>query len=208
MRPVRAATVVVILACMGALTHAARRGRPPAVDFTRLPYAVQTWTGTDAPPLDAETVRVLAADAYVNRTYSDGAGAPVGVYVAFYSEQRPGVSIHSPLHCLPGTGWEPLDVRTVDLREGGRSIAAMRRLVIRKNRERALVLYAYAVHNRLIASEIGSKLWLLHDSIRLGRSDASLIRIVVPVGPSVDAAERRGLAFTRDLLPYVSRLWS
>jgi hypothetical protein len=53
-----------------------------------------------------------------------------------------------------------------------------------------------------------SKLWLLHDSIRLGRSDAALVRIVVPITGSVDAAERRGLAFTRDLLPYLSQLWS
>ena len=208
MSPMRAATVLLLLVCMGALTGAARRGRPPAVDFARLPYAIQSWTGADAPALDAETVRVLAADAYVNRTYSDGAGAPVGIYAAFYREQRPGVSIHSPLHCLPGTGWEPLGVHTVDLRAGGRAIGAMRSLVVRKDRERALVLYSYAVHDRMIASEVRSKLWLLHDAVRFGRSDASLLRIVVPVGTSIDAAEQRGLAFTRDLLPYVARLWS
>jgi len=177
-------------------------------NLAALPYQVDAWTGRDGAALDAETVRILAADSYLNRSYTNGASVPVGLYVAYYGQPKPGVSIHSPLHCLPGTGWEPLGVHTVDLRAGGRAIGAMRSLVVRKDRERALVLYSYAVHDRMIASEVRSKLWLLHDAVRFGRSDASLLRIVVPVGTSIDAAEQRGLAFTRDLLPYVARLWS
>jgi len=208
MNPSRAAALVFLLVATGALAHA-RRAEAPAVDVTRMPYAFGAWRGTDAPPLDAETRRILAADAIVNRTYSDGAGSPVNLYVAYYREQRPAASIHSPLHCLPGTGWEPLDVSTVAMPIADRaSAAAIRRVVIRKNRERALVLYSYAVRDRLLASELASSLWLLHDSLRFGRSDASLVRVVVPIGDSIDAAEQRGLTFVADVLPYMSRLWS
>ena len=200
----RLAVVVMLLAATAVAARSAHR-RDRAVDahLASLPYAVDDWRGTEARPLDEETVKALGADAYLTRTYSDGAGAPASVYIAFYGTQRPGVSVHSPLHCLPGTGWEPLDVATVDV--AGNPV---RRLVVRKNRERALVLYWYAVHGRTIANEALSKLWLLHDSIRLGRSDAALVRIVVPIADSVSAAEQRGVAFTRDLLPYLSQLWS
>jgi hypothetical protein len=54
-----------------------------------------------------------------------------------------------------------------------------------------------------------SKAWLLHDSVRFRRSDAALVRIVVPVeGNGIDVAQRQGLAFARDVLPYLPRLWS
>jgi EpsI family protein len=208
MNPVRAAAVVFLLVSTGVLAHA-RRAAVPAVDVTQVPYEFGSWRGTDAPPLDAETRRILAADGYVNRMYSDGASAAVGLYVAYYREQRPAASIHSPLHCLPGTGWEPRDVGTISLAAvNGVPAAEIRRVEIRKNRERALVLYSYAVRNRLLASEMASSLWLLHDSVRFGRSDASLLRVVVPIGDSATAAEQRGLTFVRDVLPYMSRLWS
>jgi len=71
------------------------------------------------------------------------------------------------------------------------------------------VLYWYAVHGRVLASETLSKIWLLHDSLTLQRSDAALVRIVVPVdGTAVDAAQHEGLAFAHEVLPYLPQLWS
>src|SRR5262249_61709952 len=84
------------------------------------PYRIDGWIGRDAEPLDPDTLRILAADTYLNRNYTGGASAaPVNLYVAYYGRQRPGVSIHSPLHCLPGTGWEPIDVATIAAPIGG-----------------------------------------------------------------------------------------
>jgi len=40
---------------------------------------------------------------------------------------------------------------------------------------------------------------------------AALVRIVVPISEragSIEVADRQGLAFARDILPYLSRLWS
>lgn len=200
----RAVVVLLLVGCTAALAAAARRpGATLKTPLAALPYQVDAWSGRDAGALDAETARILAADAYLNRTYADDSRAPVGLYIAYYGQPRPGVSIHSPLHCLPGTGWEPLDVKTLDVGPG-----QARRLVVRKNLDRAVVLYWYAIHGRVLASELVSKAWLLHDSVRLGRSDAALVRIVVPVAGTPDAAERRALAFARDVLPFLSQLWS
>ena len=52
-----------------------------------------------------------------------------------------------------------------------------------------------------------SKAWLLHDSVRYRRSDAALVRIVVPVADrqgTTEAAEQRALAFARAVLPRLS----
>jgi EpsI family protein len=203
----RLLVAIVLIAGTGALAAAARRpGSAPAPALDRLPYQLGEWQGRDAAALDGETLQVLGADAYLNRSYASGAGAPAGLYIAYYAEPKPGVSVHSPLHCLPGTGWEPIEVATVALGAGH-----ARRLVVRKNNDRALVLYWYSVHGRVLAGEVASKAWLLHDSVRFRRSDAALVRIVVPLagrGGSTAAAEARALTLARDVLPHLSRLWS
>jgi EpsI family protein len=211
MKAARAAVAIALIVSTAALARAARRadGVRPA-DLNAFPYRVSAWVGRDAQPLDEETRRVLAADSYLNRDYATDSRLPaVNFYVAYYGEQRPGVSIHSPLHCLPGTGWETLEVGTIDLASAG-GTGRVRRMIVRKNRDRAIVLYWYAIHGRMLANEIASKAWLLHDSLRFGRSDAALVRIVVPLSQdgSPAAAEQRGLAFARSVLPYLSQLWS
>jgi EpsI family protein len=210
----RGLIALVLVLAAGALARAARTStHHPASNLDALPLALGTWTGRDAGELDEESLRILAADAYLNRSYRvSGADTPVGLYIAYYAEQRPGVSIHSPLHCLPGTGWEPLDVTTLDLpTAGGGAAPRVRRMIVGKNLDRALVLYWYAVHGRILSGEMTSKLWLLHDSLRLHRTDAALVRIVVPVGreaSSLDVAQQQGVAFARDLMPFLSHLWS
>lgn len=206
----RALAALLMIAACGALAQAARvQGPALQAHLELLPYRIGGWTGRDAAPPDGETLRILAADSYLNRAYAGASGTPIDLYLAFYGRQRPGVSIHSPLHCLPGTGWEPLDIATVALEPADGGGARARRLLVRKNADRAVVLYWYAIHGRVIANETVSKAWLLHDSLRLHRSDAALVRIVVPIGDaSADAAEREGLAFARDVLPYLPPLWN
>jgi EpsI family protein len=88
------------------------------------------------------------------------------------------------------------------------SDGSMRRLVARKDGARALVLYGYAVHGRLVGSELASRLYLLGDRLRYGRNDAALIRVVVQSDGDDRAAEAVGYAFLSDVLPHLSRLWS
>jgi EpsI family protein len=203
----RMLSVVALLLSTGALAAAALApSAGKTAQLAQLPYQIGEWNGREAEPFDAETVRILAADSYLNRSYSDPRHPAAGLYIAYYGRQKPGVSVHSPLHCLPGTGWEALDVATVPLPVGD-----ARRMIVRRNQDRAVVLYWYAVHGRMLASEAASKAWLLHDSVRLHRSDAALVRIVVPIvgaDSSGQAAERQAIAFAHEVLPYLSRLWS
>ena len=199
----RALFIVALLVATTVFTSTRTTPAPPPATLASLPSTVGAWRGVDAPPLDAETKRVLAADAYVARTYDASGAEPIDLYIAYYARQRPTVSIHSPLHCLPGTGWEPLAVSTVDLTRGAAPVRA-RRLLVRKNLDRAIVLYWYAIQGRVVANEIASRLWLLRDSLVSGRSDAALVRVSTPVRASTDDADRDALAFARALLPSVT----
>ncbi len=206
----RSLAALTLILLTGVLARDARARSPQAhADLASLPLQVAAWTGREGEPLDPDTVRMLGADQYLERSYTTAADAPVDLYIAYYNRQQPGATIHSPLHCLPGTGWEPLGIATVSLTQPDGRVGQVRRLLVRKNMDRALVLYWYAIHGRMIASETLSKVWLLHDSLRFRRSDAALVRVVVPVsGSGIDVAQREALAFAHDVLPYLPHLWS
>jgi EpsI family protein len=61
------------------------------------------------------------------------------------------------------------------------------RSVISKGEDKSVVLYWYQTHNRVIADEYRAKLNTMFDSFRYRRSDTSIVRILVPEHPGVDA---------------------
>ena len=66
------------------------------------------WSGKHAPAFDAKTLEVLGVDEYLNRVYQNPSGNPVGLYIGYWGSQRQGDTMHSPLNCLPGSGWAPV----------------------------------------------------------------------------------------------------
>jgi EpsI family protein len=77
------------------------------------------------------------------------------------------------------------------------------RYVIAKGDARQLVLYWYWAHDRGVASEYWAKYYLIADSIRMNRSDGSLVRLktVMLRGESADAALQRLLPLAERILP-------
>ena len=47
-------------------------------------------------------------------------GRSIRLYVGYYATQRQGATIHSPLNCLPGAGWIPVELgrKTIDVQAG------------------------------------------------------------------------------------------
>ncbi len=135
--------------------------------------------------IDSATMSVLRASDYLLRDYSDGKGGSANFYVGYYASQRDGVSYHSPLNCLPGTGWvmtrpEKLAIAPAD---GGPAFEANRYL-IESGSSKSVLIYWYHGRGRRVASEYWGKVYNVVDSVRMRRSDAALVRVTVPVGDS------------------------
>lgn len=134
--------------------------------------------------LDAETMKVLRATDYLLRDFSGPSGRTANFYVGYYATQRDGASYHSPLNCLPGSGWilsEPGKV-TLPLPDGSSFIA--NKYVIQNGEYKSLMLYWYQGRGRAIASEYWGKIYTVIDSVRLRRSDGALVRVTVPFNTS------------------------
>jgi len=187
-----------------AATPAAKRAfeiipaRQPLQSF---PQTFAGWTSTDV-PLAKDVLDVLGPGDFLTREYKYGSSTtPVGLFIAYFPSQRSGDTIHSPKNCLPSAGWLPLRSDRVTLNLPGQAPFQANRYLIAQGEERQLVLYWYWAHDRAVASEYWAKYYLVADSIRMRRSDGSLIRLTTRFlrGESIDTAQRRLLALAGTL---------
>ena len=201
--------VAVALLVGTALLLRARNGAeilPSRSPLSSFPRTLGPWTSTDI-PLGQDVRDVLGPGDFLLRGYSDRAdGRGVNLFIAYFPSQRTGDTIHSPKNCLPGSGWTPVRSDRVTISVPERAPFLANRYVIAQGQQRQLVLYWYWAHNRAVASEYAAKFYLISDSIRLRRTDGSLVRVTTPIAEneSVEAAQQTLLSFSGDIVPLLN----
>src|ERR1044072_4583610 len=158
-------------------------------ELKSFPQTVGAWqkTGNDQ-VINDETMKVLRASDYLLRDFRKPDGPVANFYVGYYESQRSGVTYHSPLNCLPGSGWmlsEP-GKETIPLPDG--SSVCANKYVIQNGDYKSLMVCWYQGRGRSVASEYWGKVYTVLDSVRLRRSDGALVRVTVPLGNSEAAA--------------------
>ena len=165
-------------------------------DLSDFPETIGAWkrTGVDR-LLDDETMKVLRASDYLLRDFRKPDGTVANLYVGYYESQRTGATYHSPLNCLPGSGWvlsEP-GRATISLPDGTSFIA--NKYVIQNGEFKNLMIYWYQGRGRNVASEYWGKVYTVLDSVSMRRSDGAMIRVTVPFTKSEAAAEQSAIEF-------------
>ena len=200
MKPsLRFGVLLVLILVAGVLVNAwsylgeARVERKELKDF---PQSIDAWqkTGNDQ-ILDDETLKVLRASDYLLRDFRKSDGKAANLYVGYYASQRTGATYHSPLNCLPGSGWtlsEP-GKATIALPDGSSFVA--NKYVIQNGDYKSMMIYWYQGRGRNVASEYWGKVYTVFDSVRLRRSDGAMVRVTVPIGASEAAAEQTAVEF-------------
>ena len=166
----------------------AKVSRRPLKEF---PSQLGSWRqmGDDL-RFDTETEKVLRADDYLSRNFQSGDGV-ASFYAGYYATQRTGSTYHSPLNCLPGSGWVMSDGGQITITpSNGSSAFEANRYVVQNGNNRALMVYWYQGRGRAEASEYWAKIHTVVDSVRRRRSDGAMVRVTVPLGDSQKEAER------------------
>jgi EpsI family protein len=177
--------------------------RVPRRALAEFPKEVGGWkqAGPDA-RFDAATEAVLRADDYVTRDYTLADGRYVSLYVGYYATQRAGATYHSPLNCLPGSGWKLTEPATVEIKPAdGSPPFEANRYIIQNGTTRQLLVYWYQGRGRAVANEYWDKVYTVMDSVRRRRSDGSMVRVLVPVGGSDEEALASATAFAAEVAP-------
>lgn len=195
--PARPGVPLIVMTGLLALTVAAdaawqdrAQHLPPRPGLATFPLVLGDWLGKPA-RLDAETEQVLGATDYLLADYADGSGKDVNLWIAYYDNQVDRAAIHSPKECLPGAGWEYVEITTVDS-PNDPAVAepfALNRGVIAKGNERMLIYYWNEMRGRQLTNDLTLKLYNLYDSIVLGRSDGALVRLITPLAEGETAAD-------------------
>jgi len=195
----RFGVLLVLLLVVGVLVNAwaylgeAHVERKELKDF---PQTIGAWqrTGNDQ-ILDDETLKVLKASDYLLRDFRKPQGQVANLYVGYYASQRSGATYHSPLNCLPGSGWQLSEPgkATIPLPDGTSFVA--NKYIIKSGDYKSLMIYWYQGRGRNVASEYWGKVYTVLDSVRLRRSNGAMVRVTVPIGNSEDAAEQAAIEF-------------
>jgi EpsI family protein len=197
---------VLMAAAAGFLrAHGGSEVFPARPDLQMFPVQLGDLTGTDF-PIDQDTRDKLGHGEFLHRVYQDGKSPSIDLFIAYYRSQRAGDAPHSPQHCIPGSGWTPVQNQRIQLAMPGHELFPANRYLIAKGDSRQLVLYWFWAHDRGVASEWSAKYYLVKDSIRMNRSDGSLVRITTPMyrSETADAAQQRILPFVGDVLPLLN----
>lgn len=199
--------ILAALLVVSAATFLHARGRsevfPPRLPLKQFPVQLDARYGTDI-PIDQDTLEVLGPGDFLHRYYQDTNQTPaIDLFIAYFRSQRAGDTIHSPKNCLPGAGWTQMESRRVTISTPGHAPFPATRYIIARGDSRQVVLYWYWAHDRGVASEYWAKFYLVADSIKMNRSDGSLVRLITPLlpGETPDEAAQRLFTFVNDVVP-------
>jgi EpsI family protein len=188
--------------------------------FGDFPAQIGAWVSDRPIDLEPQILRVLGVEDYLNRVYVGPQHELISLYVGFYGSQRQGDTMHSPLNCLPGAGWNPIKKRvlSIDLERAAATVAEgetlpaqirVNQIVIQKGLHRQVVIYWYQSHGRVLASEYWGKIYTVLDAIRTNRTDGALVRVICPASArdehSEKTAETSAVAFVKAMFPVLTR---
>jgi EpsI family protein len=202
--------VCLTLACVFSIRLWLDRDNAPGLSspLSTLPSRIGAWRAISEDAFSLPVRRLLHADDMLARTYEVLPGTKVQLFIAYYKTQRSGERMHSPRNCLPGSGWEPISASLINADVGGGRVEQLNRYLVDREDKRLLVVYWYQEHNRLIADEYHSKLYLMWDSIRRGTRDGAIVRVSMPVPPGTDENEATVtlLQFIHSASPEINRI--
>ncbi|HEV2827061.1 MAG TPA: EpsI family protein [Pyrinomonadaceae bacterium] len=189
---VRFTLVLVVIFVAGIVVNSwTYLGEKPVVrkELKDFPPELGNWKQVGSDQIfDKDTLSVLRASDYLMRDYRTADGQVANFYVGYYATQRDGATYHSPLNCLPGSGWTMSDPGQVTITSPDGNTFAANRYLIQNGDQKSLLIYWYQGRGRAIASEYWGKVYTVLDSVRLRRSDGAMVRVITPMDKSTPEA--------------------
>ena len=146
--------------------------------YKSFPKRIENWESTNDQPMDPKVARILHVDDYVWRKYKNSKGDVLDVYVSYFSYVDRIKTYHSPLNCMPGSGWNIYKVESVPIYLSQNKKVNVSYLYLKKGSNALKAMYWYQCRGRIIDSEIKERIYRIVDSILKRRTDGAFIRII------------------------------
>jgi EpsI family protein len=149
-----------------------------AVDLQQFPKALADWVAQEH-NVDEKITHVLRTDQILLRNYVSKNGKRLELFVGYYRDQKFGAQVHSPQHCLPGSGWTIVRYSKFPLPFTMESFA--NQLHITKNNENQFVVYWFTSDGKLVQNEWVLKVRLMLNAFMHRPTAVYFYRLSVPV---------------------------
>lgn len=176
---------------------------PLAKPLNAFPQIVGSFTRLDSQTFGDEVVKNAGMDDYLMWQYRDAQGYTLGLYIGFYRDQVEGGIIHSPKHCMPGSGWEPSQMKEISVPAADGKAYTITRMVMQKGGDKQIAHYWFQGRGRVVANEYMDRGLMVWDSIARRRSDGALVRITGS-GNDEELDSRKQMEFIGALLPVIA----
>jgi len=176
---------------------------PQARSFADFPLDYKGWRSNGDQYFDANVMALLRPSAYLSRTYVNPEYGVVQLYIGYHDGGPRSGPIHSPRHCLPGSGWEEYARKDLLIDADGAPLEATG-AVYGKDNQKLYMLYWYQLQEKHYRSEYSFKAASVLNALIRNRSDQSFIRIVVPVASSAIDSGVVAERFTQDFFPLIN----
>jgi EpsI family protein len=170
--------------------------------FGEFPINCQEWRMISQSTFSESVLGVLKPTDYLSRQYADPQGKKINLYIGYHGGSKESGEIHSPKHCLPGSGWYEASTARMEFDAGGRKINLVK-AVYQKGESKELFLYWFQVQEKTLSDEYSLKLAEITGSMLQRRRDAAFIRVSVPFEGDVAGAMATGVGFVRDFYPVI-----
>ena len=195
---------LLLLATWLLLRSADSRTVATARPLAQFPAICHEWRMTSQEQFDGEVLKLLRPTDYLSRHYESMDGRRVSLYVGYHDGGSDSGEIHSPRHCLPGTGWQKLTVAPSLIHTSEGDIHAVR-AVYQKGGAQELLYYWFQVRGRTLDSEYALKLAAVTGALLQGRRDAGFVKVSMPFEGDEQGADAAVLGFVRRIYPELCR---
>jgi EpsI family protein len=172
----------IILLCLALFAGEwleSRQKSAPKMELIPFEQNLGDWKGTDL-KMDAEVVEMLNPDQIVFKRYRNTSGNSIDLYGVFYGSQGADRTMHSPLNCYPGTGWEIVGKSKVRLHgpDGDDDKGfEVRKLNLRKGLAKRVLYYWYYAGGKIASNQYMNKLLTLYGALFNNRTDGGLVTV-------------------------------
>jgi len=164
--------------------------------FSLIPLESENWKGEEYFFSD-QTYEFLKADLSTLRRYTNREGRKLWLFISYFKSQEYGSQIHSPKNCLPGSGWKILSRKKIRINTDTGSDLVVNKLLISDKLSKEIMYYWFQTRGGILTSELGLKLDLVLNSLKMAPTDAAFIRINIPLN---QLSEKEALLIFEDFL--------
>lgn len=175
---------------------------PTNKPFSEFPVQAGPWRMTSQTEFSENVLNVLKPTDYIARQYGSNDGSKVGLYIGYHGGGKESGGIHSPKHCLPGSGWYEVFTRRDTLMVGTERINLVR-AIYQKGESKEMFLYWFQVRDHSLSDEYSLKAAEIANSFLYHRRDSTFVRISVPFETDEAKARTVGEQFIRDFHPVI-----